>query len=235
MIITIKLFYDFFFSLSYSRQFLLFIHLLIQSFIQGFMFHSRIIQGLFISFLSFFLKFIYFILAVLGLRCCMQAFSSCGKWVGGYSLVMVCGLFIAVASSVVKHGFLTHGLSCSTACVMFADIKPERSNLCPLHRQADSKCLSNSQMSPPFFFSQALFPLNTCTSLRYPLLPDVHHPWSNIKQLLPHIRLWNPFSYLKSSYYFSGKSCVEHLLDKEKCTIHTCAAEQILDAMDTCV
>ena len=67
-------------------------------------------------------------LAVLGLRCCMQAFSSCGERGGGYSLVAVCGLFIAVASSVAEHGFSAHGLSCSTACVMFADIKPERSN-----------------------------------------------------------------------------------------------------------
>ena len=67
------------------------------------MIHSRIIQGLFISFLFFFFNFIYFILAVLGLRCCMQGFSSCGERVGGYCLVMVCGLFIAVASSVVEY------------------------------------------------------------------------------------------------------------------------------------
>ena len=29
----------------------------------------------------FFNKFIYLFLAVLGLRCCARAFSSCGKWV----------------------------------------------------------------------------------------------------------------------------------------------------------
>ena len=117
-----QLFYDCFFSLSYSRQFLLFIHLLIQSFIQGFMIHSRIIQRFFIFSLFFFLLVLSILfLAVPGLRCCMQAFSSYGKRGGGYSLVVVCGLFIAVASSVVEHGFSAQGLSCSTARVMFWD------------------------------------------------------------------------------------------------------------------
>ena len=37
---------------------------------------------------------IYFLLAVLGLCCCMWAFSSCGRR----------GLLIAVASLVVEHG-----------------------------------------------------------------------------------------------------------------------------------
>ena len=39
--------------------------------------------------------FIYF-LAVLGLRCCARAFSSCNKW--GLLFVVVCRLLIAVAS-----------------------------------------------------------------------------------------------------------------------------------------
>ena len=51
---------------------------------------------------SFFLKnFIYF-LAMLGLHCCMWAFSSCGEW--GLLFVAVHGLLIAVASLVVEHG-----------------------------------------------------------------------------------------------------------------------------------
>ena len=56
-------------------------------------------------FRSFFKKFIYFIylfLAVLGLRCCAWAFSSCGEW--GLPFVAVRGLLIAVASLVVEHG-----------------------------------------------------------------------------------------------------------------------------------
>ena len=51
-----------------------------------------------------FLKFIYFIylfLAVLGLRCCTWAFSSCGE--RGLLFVAVCRLLTAVASLVAEH------------------------------------------------------------------------------------------------------------------------------------
>ena len=54
------------------------------------------------SFFYLFILFTYLInllfLAVLGLRCCAQAFSSCG------SGVVVRGLLIAVASLVAEHG-----------------------------------------------------------------------------------------------------------------------------------
>ena len=54
-------------------------------------------------FLSFFLHlFIYLFLAALGLRCCVQAFSSCGEQ--GLLFVVVRGLLIAVASFVAEHG-----------------------------------------------------------------------------------------------------------------------------------
>ena len=46
--------------------------------------------------------FIYLFLAALGLRCCVQAFSSCSKW--GLLFVAVRGLLIAVASLVAEHG-----------------------------------------------------------------------------------------------------------------------------------
>ena len=55
--------------------------------------------------LFYFKKFIYFIylfLAALGLRCCAQAFSSCGE--RGLLFVAVRGLLIAVASLVAEHG-----------------------------------------------------------------------------------------------------------------------------------
>ena len=50
-------------------------------------------------------SFIYLFLAVLGLRCCARAFSSCGK--RGLLFVAVRGLLIAVASLVVvvEHRF----------------------------------------------------------------------------------------------------------------------------------
>ena len=50
----------------------------------------------------FFYKFIYLFFGVLGLRCCAQAFSSCGEQ--GLLFVAVRGLLIVVASLVVEHG-----------------------------------------------------------------------------------------------------------------------------------
>ena len=41
-------------------------------------------------------------MAVLGLRCCVRAFSSCGE--RGLLIVAVHGLLIAVASLVAEHG-----------------------------------------------------------------------------------------------------------------------------------
>ena len=41
-------------------------------------------------------------MAVLGLRCCVQAFSSCGKL--ELLFIVVRGLLIGVASLVVEHG-----------------------------------------------------------------------------------------------------------------------------------
>ena len=46
--------------------------------------------------------FIYLFLALLVLRCCPRAFSSCGEW--GLLFVVVHRLLIAVASLVAEHG-----------------------------------------------------------------------------------------------------------------------------------
>ena len=62
----------------------------------------------FVFFIFLFLIFIYLFfclflfLAVLGLRCCAQAFSSCGE--RGPLLVAIRGLLIVVASLVAEHG-----------------------------------------------------------------------------------------------------------------------------------
>ena len=53
------------------------------------------------SFFFFIYLFIYLFLAALGLRCCAQAFSSCGE--RGLLFVAVHGLLIVVASLVVEH------------------------------------------------------------------------------------------------------------------------------------
>ena len=50
-----------------------------------------------------FLLFIYLFLAVLRLRCCTRAFSSCGEQ--GLLFVEVRGLLIVVASLAVERGF----------------------------------------------------------------------------------------------------------------------------------
>ena len=48
-------------------------------------------------------------MAVLGLRFCARAFSSCGKW--GPLLIAVCGSPTIVASPVAEHRLQTHRLS----------------------------------------------------------------------------------------------------------------------------
>ena len=68
---------------------------------------------------------------MLGLRCCMQAFSSCGK--RGQLFVAVYRLLAAVASGVMEHR-----LSCSTACGIFPD---QGLSPWPLHWQPDSYAL----------------------------------------------------------------------------------------------
>ena len=50
---------------------------------------------------TFVLNTFFFFLAVLGLRCCAQAFSSCGEQ--GLLFIAVRGLLIAVASLVAEH------------------------------------------------------------------------------------------------------------------------------------
>ena len=48
-------------------------------------------------------------MAVLGLRFCVRAFSSCGKW--GPLFIAVCGPLTVVASLVVEHRLQTRRLS----------------------------------------------------------------------------------------------------------------------------
>ena len=66
----------------------------------------------FTLFFNYFFKihlfFIYLFLAALGLRCCTQAFSSCGE--RGLLFLMVRGLLIAVASLVAEHRLEACGL-----------------------------------------------------------------------------------------------------------------------------
>ena len=116
------------------------------------------------------LSFIYLFLVARGLHphCCAWAFSNGGY--EGYSLVVVFGLLIVVASlteelrlqahrlqQLRRMGSVVaaHGVSCSTACDIFLD---QGLNPCPLHWQADCYPLRH-QGSPRslIFTSKTLF------------------------------------------------------------------------------
>ena len=93
--------------------------------------------------------FIYLFLAVLGLRFCARAFSSCGK--RGPLFIAESGPLTVAASPVAEHRLrragsvvVAHELSCSAACGILPD---QGSNPCPPHWQADSQPLRH-QGSP---------------------------------------------------------------------------------------
>ena len=81
---------------------------------------------------------------MLGLHCCRQAFSSCGKW--GLLFTAACVFLFAVASLVEELGprgawslvVVAHRLSCAKACGIFPD---QGLKLCPLHWQVNSQPL----------------------------------------------------------------------------------------------
>ena len=121
---------------------------------------------------------------MLGFRCCVQAFPSCGE--RGPHFVAVRGLLIAVtschgarapgawASIVVDHRFwnagsvvVVHGPSCSIACEILPD---QGSNPCPLHWQVDSQQLRH-QGSPRYCFQ-----CNTQATLHF------RFGWTSVKQ-----------------------------------------------------
>ena len=82
-------------------------------------------------------------MAVLGLRFCARAFSSCSK--RGPLFIAMRGPLTIAASLVAKHRLrsagsviVAHGPSCSAACGI---LPVQGSNPCPLHWQADSRPL----------------------------------------------------------------------------------------------
>ena len=95
-------------------------------------------------------------MAVLGLRFCVRAFSSCVKW--GPLFIAVRGPLIIVASLLQSTGsrcagsvILAHGPSCSAARGIFPD---QGSNPCPLHWQADSQPLRHQGSPIPHFLNE---------------------------------------------------------------------------------
>ena len=109
-----------------------------------------------------FFNFIYLFLAMLGLRFCARAFSSCGKW--GPLFIAVCRLLsrpLLLRSTGSRHAgsvVVAHGPSCSAACGIFPD---QGLNPCPLHWQADSQPLRH-QGSPCMYLFELWFSLGIC-------------------------------------------------------------------------
>ena len=110
-----------------------------------------LMSSLFVFFNFLFIIYLLFLfLAVLGLRFCARAFSSCGKW--GPLFIAARGPLTIAASLVAEQRLQTLRLSscgsraqfCSAACGIFPD---QVSNPCPLHWQADSQPLRH-QGSP---------------------------------------------------------------------------------------
>ena len=100
----------------------------------------------FFGFFLFFkiILFSYLLLALLGLRCCVEAFSSCSE----LGLLSHCGVrashygrFSCCRALALEHwlwstgSVVVHGLSCFSACRIFLD---QGSNLCLLPWQVDS-------------------------------------------------------------------------------------------------
>ena len=116
-----------------------------------------LINRLLLFFLSicFFLLFFVFFMAVLGLRFCARAFSSCGKRQAGTTLHRGAqashyrGLYLwSTGSRRTGSVIVAHGPSCSTARGIFPD---QGSNPCPLHWQADFQPLRHQGSPLPFF------------------------------------------------------------------------------------
>ena len=90
-------------------------------------------------------------MAVLGLRFCARALSSCGEWgplfiaVRG-PLTIEASLLRSTGSRCAGSAIVAHGPSCPAACGIFPD---QGSNPCPLHWQADSQPLRH-QGSPGY-------------------------------------------------------------------------------------
>ena len=102
-------------------------------------------------------------MAVLGLRFCARAFSSCGK--RAHSSSRCAGLSLSRPLLLRSTGSrragsvaVAHGPSCSAACGIFPD---QGSNPCPLHWQADSQPLRH-QGSPPKHFLPWPLPRHLC-------------------------------------------------------------------------
>ena len=103
-------------------------------------------------------KLLFFFLAVLCLRFCVRAFSSCGKW--GPLFITVCGPLTIAAPPVAEHRLQTRRLSrCGSRAQLLCgmwDLPRPGSNPCPLHWQADSQPLHYQGSPEKLFLNRVL-------------------------------------------------------------------------------
>ena len=115
-----------------------------------------------VPWLFFFLSliFIYLFMAVLDLRLCARAFSSCGKW--GPLFIAVRGPPTIAAPPVAEHRLQTRRLSnCGSRAQSLrgTGIFPDQgSNPCPLRWQADSQPLRHQGSPVPWLLKSGEIP-----------------------------------------------------------------------------
>ena len=126
-------------------------------------------------------------MAVLGLRFCARAFSSCGKW--GHSSSRCAGLSLSRPLLLRSTGsrrtgsvVAVHGPSCSAACGIFPD---QGTNPCPLHWQADSQplCHQGSPKLTLLIHHSASFPTSWCFPNNWDEVltgSSLRYRWNNI-------------------------------------------------------
>ena len=124
-------------------------------------------------------------LAVLGLHCFAQPFSSCSeRWL---LFVVMLGLLIVLASLISQHRFqasldsvvVVYNLSCPEACGIFLD---QGLNPRPLHWQAESYplCHQGGPQNNFFCHSAGFGHLNGKVSLTFLVMKYPHLPISNL-------------------------------------------------------
>ena len=125
-----------------------------------FFFLTHAVEFCFVFFFNLFYLFIILFLAVLGLRFCARAFSSCGE--RGPLFIAMRGPLTIAAYLVAEHNsrragsvVVAHGPSCSTA---YGIVPDQGSNPCPLHWQADSQPLRHQGSPLKFSWLRNILP-----------------------------------------------------------------------------
>ena len=152
----------------------------------------RSLSSLRADFFFFFLNkfiylFIYLFMAVLGLRFCARAFSSCSEW--GPLFIAARGPLTIAASLVGSTGsrragsvVVAHGRSCSAACGIFPD---QGLNPCPLHWQADSQSLCHQGSPGQISDTEPAPSALPCGDLQGPPRCQIHWVQLNIHRPCP--------------------------------------------------